>query len=1069
MSKPCQPCDLQSMSEPCDCCEGPLVLTPAATANRPGLSKLVYRVGTQATFFETMQARLSSADYPALRALKTRERSDPAIALLDAWATVADVLTFYQERIANEGYLRTATERRSVLELARLVGYALRPGVAASVYLAYTLDKGAASVTIPKGAQASSVPAPGDLMQTFETGEPLDARVEWNAIKPRLTRPQVFKTIDEVVGHGLYLKRIATKLKPNDPLIVKVSKKAAPELVFVQTIVPDSTYDCTYVTLVKPAPPQAGLAAAAETAARFSRVEDFNVSPDAAMTTRVLGLLQNVSDAAAEDPDRLAAELDNALQQLAAAAAEAREKRYTKLQRWIEALHGELAAARDQLLAEQAQPEPSVAIGTGEASAGKVGVLGGVVAALEKPPSVPPPNAKQLPRSPAAAFGRGADTIPCLLTAVRPDLKDLLYTSWQNIPPADTPELEVYALRVDARPFGHNAPLRLTGIDRDTKLPAMSEWDIDDPLNDGNHAHDHHTPSILFLDNDYEIPYPDPHDPARSKPARSNTFVVIDRPPFPLEKGSGPRHLIVAELDLGKPPIHRSLNAYGLSGKTVQITLPEKPVDPNNPQPEEKRGGWLAEGDRFATVRNTRVFAGSERLELAEAPIGETVGGCEIELDGLYDGLQPGRWVIVAGERSIKVNGQEVNGVNVAELAMIDAVKQGSPQPGDKAHTFITLAASCLAYAYKRDTVTIYGNVVEATHGETRNEVLGSGDAAKAFQTFTLKQSPLTFVSAAAVSGVDTTLQVRVNDVQWHEAESLAALGPKDREFLTRTDNDAKTSVVFGDGKRGVRLPTGVENVKATYRSGIGKPGNVKAGQITLLGTRPLGVKEVTNPIRASGGADSDSRDQARQNVPIALLALDRLVSVSDYADFSRTFAGIGKAAAWHDTDGQQQLVRIVIAGADDIPIDRSSDLYRNLYAALHRFGDPYLPIAVTVRERLTLVISANVKVDPDYQWETLEPNTRAALLDRFSFAQMNLGEHVFLSDAIDAVQAVRGVVYVDVDVFAAIDEQTLSDGFTKQTALHLKRSDRIPVDRGQIAYLVAEVPDTLILQEIKT
>ena len=46
------------------------------------------------------------------------------IALLDAWATVGDVLTFYQERIANEGYLRTATERRSVLELARLVGYA---------------------------------------------------------------------------------------------------------------------------------------------------------------------------------------------------------------------------------------------------------------------------------------------------------------------------------------------------------------------------------------------------------------------------------------------------------------------------------------------------------------------------------------------------------------------------------------------------------------------------------------------------------------------------------------------------------------------------------------------------------------------------------------------------------------------------------------------------------------------------------------------------------------------------------------------------------------------------------
>ena len=58
---------------------------------------------------------------------------------------------------------------------------------------------------------------------------------------------------------------------------------------------------------------------------------------------------------------------------------------------------------------------------------------------LEKPPSVPPASAKQLPRNAAAAFAPGADTIPRLLAAVKPELKDLLYTSWQNIPPSDTP------------------------------------------------------------------------------------------------------------------------------------------------------------------------------------------------------------------------------------------------------------------------------------------------------------------------------------------------------------------------------------------------------------------------------------------------------------------------------------------------------------------------------------------------------------------------------------------------------------------------------------------------------
>ena len=89
----------------CGCCEGTEPLTPQPIANRPGLDALSYRIGTHATFLETMQARLSSNAFPALAGLTTRAESDPSLALLDAWAVVADVLTFYQERIANEGYL----------------------------------------------------------------------------------------------------------------------------------------------------------------------------------------------------------------------------------------------------------------------------------------------------------------------------------------------------------------------------------------------------------------------------------------------------------------------------------------------------------------------------------------------------------------------------------------------------------------------------------------------------------------------------------------------------------------------------------------------------------------------------------------------------------------------------------------------------------------------------------------------------------------------------------------------------------------------------------------------------
>src|SRR5207247_7603261 len=109
----------------CGCCEGISAETPAPVDNRPGLAAIAYRIGTHATVYETLLARLSTSNQPALRTLTTRDPDDFSIAWLHAWATVADVLTFYQERIANEAFLRTATERLSVLELTKLIDYQL--------------------------------------------------------------------------------------------------------------------------------------------------------------------------------------------------------------------------------------------------------------------------------------------------------------------------------------------------------------------------------------------------------------------------------------------------------------------------------------------------------------------------------------------------------------------------------------------------------------------------------------------------------------------------------------------------------------------------------------------------------------------------------------------------------------------------------------------------------------------------------------------------------------------------------------------------------------------------------
>lgn len=1211
----------------CGCCEGTQVWTPTAVANRPGLSALAYRVGTHARFFETMKARLSSQiieplnvsgeassqpTYP-LRNLATRASDDPAIALLDGWATVADVLTFYQERIANEGYLRTAIERRSVLELARLVGYRLRPGVASTVYLAYTIDEKQASATaIPVGTRSQSVPNPGELPQTFETSDVLDARADWNALKPRLSKPQNI-TLDTVLQiNTVYFEGTALNLKTNDRLLFVFSEAQGEQVMRrVQATKPLFDSNRTEVTL-QPVPflivaavallrvalaaieKQLAMAAANKLSANL--INWLETARDAVKTILENIVLDNYPPIEADffSHDRLygsnaravaiarlmptaqRAEINRLFstparattkRRGAAAAAAAKGENFWQSPSALavanDVLNAALVLAQDPVfqhdltcfasaVIDQARPinvsdrrgvfslftqaeenkwpdrimaaigqlqesqkDPDLEqlrvtglqiinsliplLSSAEVFNSLSGLLADLVAIsdseglnsvhtlietaqtglttlgqaasancqpttattdidqligpLTKPPSLQLANGTLLARKVQTAFERRSDNIPQLMVGFAPRLRDSLYAAWANaaVSPIPSPLKSVYVFRTTAAPFGYNAPavMGLTpNSDPATKdqFPFLSKPDGDWKPSD---ARDEKA-GVLYLDVNYDAIVPD-------------SYVVLQN------ETSGN---LAARVEAAQ--IHPR-TAYTLSGKTTELTL--------------SRSWWNPASDSMQKLRATTVHAVSEKLTLSTRPYTPDIQGTQIELDELYDGLASGRWLIISGERA---DVHETTGVTASELVMVANVAQqfDATLPGDKTCTTITLATA-LAYRYKRETVTLYGNVVKATNGETRHEILGNGDGSKAFQAFDLKQPPLTYVAAPNPAGVDSTLKVFVNEVEWHAVDDLVTLDRTAHNFVTRTDDAGKTTVVFGDGQTGARLPTGAANIRAEYRNGIGRSGNVQAKQISLLVSRPLGVKDVINPLRASGGADKETRDQARKNVPLAVTALDRLVSVQDYADFARTFAGIAKASAQRLSSGQRELVHLTIAGIDDVPIDSSSDLYRNLVLALRRYGDPDLPIQVDLREWLALVISARLYLQADYVWEKVVGDVRAKLLDTFSFDRRELGQDAVLSEAIAAIQTVPGVAYVDVDVFGAVPDKIADangqrrlrtpseiaaaiDQLTDPKAGGPPQPQaRVRVDLAgtqgglhpaQLAYLSPQVPDTLIL-----
>ncbi|MFO0606343.1 MAG: baseplate J/gp47 family protein [Polyangiales bacterium] len=1066
------------MSDDCGCCEGGGAAAAEPTDNPPGRAALSYRVGTHATFLRAMVARLGALQAEAGvvgrggadgggECMREAHRSfllggdpDATTALLDGFACVADVLTFYQERIVNEGYLRTATERRSVVELGRLTGYAPRPGVAASADLAFTVQDGFDG-EVPARTKVQSTPRPGQDAQTFETSEALAARAEWNAMRPRPRAtgrfiryehylPPVQSSHATTQGYQptgrveIFLRGIGQRAAPGDVVYLPATtRRLAGDGLFqnnglfrVQRVSPDVALDHAVLRLV----PFEGdyhrggewesvrvAFTAPDAVARPRAGSEGSAAPvDIEEARSLLTLYRRVVErlfAAGEDPtsfDRSNAATDilNDVVNAEIAAVRADETSPRELR-------DERVRARNALWADFPRL-PDLAEGLDLLAYDDPSLRGRLLSTLA---AVAPPTAGErgveawVFRASATAFGRNAslETVQFTLPRER-ELHDIfLRNGFQQL---------------SQTPLDHGATVVVLGRER------RAAWDEQD--------------DALFVDGDLPT-------------VRAGDFVVLVAPPYRGDEfPSVPPPYATAVYTL-REVASRSRSAYGVSGAATWMRLDRDWWDTQR----EEGGAEFPEVVRapITALRNAQIYTRAEPLDLVPELLDEDVANSSVDLDGVITPLASGRLLLVEGERTDLPGIAGLRAVELVRAVSTTAQTRerrapNEPEPSAETpsvraapYTWLTFSPP-LRHTYKRSSVVVRGNVAHATHGETRDEVLGSGDASVPDQRFTLRQGPRTWVSAVTPTGVASTLEVRANAVLWPEAPSIAGLGPRDEVVVARTLGDGKDEVKGGDGRRGVRFPTGVENLTARYRVGLGARGNVDAGLLTTLMTRPLGVREVTNPARASGGADPDGRDAIRARIPVASRGVDRLVTVRDHADFALNFAGVEKALAWRDVDEHGVAsVAVVVAGAEDVPIDPSSDLFRNLRAAFLRFGDPATRVALSVARPVPLRLVARVRVAPRYEWPRVEPALREALYAEHGWAARGVGEPVLLSTWLRSLQAVPGVAMVDVDRVLplgdlGVDEQPRGDW-------HLR------VARDVVAYFSRSLPDAVVFTQV--
>ena len=872
--------------ETCGCCAGIDAETPAKLYNPPSQTAIAYRIGTHSAFKESMLAALSKADYPALLALGTRDDDDFTIACLDGVATALDVLTFYQERYVNEHYLMTSTERRSVLEMARLIGYELSPGVSAATHLAFTLQgnplrgaEGASPIVIPARTRVQSVPGQDEEPQKFETTADIEARAEWNAVAAQRSLPY-----RPALGDlDIYVDGVDNNLKAGDAVLIVGDHR--------MTHPGSERWDVRVLKRVEIDRDNLRTRLAWDIPLGHTGPTVHPSESDVRLYVfRKRGSLFGHN---APDP-RLMSEEDNLLKELLEG---------TGVNRWwkdyaIQSGDIDLAAPEDKVVAGS-----WIALVSNEGEEGTADL----------------PGYLELYRA-AKVFNtsRSAYGISGKITRVEPDTRENL------------------------RKFG----LQKTAALLASEQLAIHRRPVRYPVYGGT----------LGLDGKVEGLVPGQY------------LAVSGR-------------------------LQRLRVAPGLS-----LTATD--------------GSLLDEGDSVQIAAIPERVSGGALVQLSPAAFGQLIDdrntGISLRLR-VTD--RDGRALTVSSHGSDWVWDADEDDPPVSEIAQIDAAEDAVTSDRDRTTLVLT---SVLANVYERGSVRINFNVAPANHGETVTEILGDGDARASDQSFVLKQSPLTYVSADTPSGGAASLEVRVNEIRWSETPSLYRADSRARVYEVRHRDDGTTAVVFGDGVEGGRLPTGRTNVRATYRKFTGAGGNLGKGVLTTLLQKPLGVTEVTNPEPATGGADPEVIGDARQNAPLTVLTLDRAVSVQDYRDYARAFAGVAKAHALWLASGPSRGIYITLAGVDGALIPAGSSTYSNLMKSLRRYGDPMLPLSLVNYTPASFALGMAVRINEEAQRETVLDDLETRLREHFSFANRDFGQNVSqdevlaVAHGVDHVEAVR-------------------------------------------------------------
>lgn len=314
-------------------------------------------------------------------------------------------------------------------------------------------------------------------------------------------------------------------------------------------------------------------------------------------------------------------------------------------------------------------------------------------------------------------------------------------------------------------------------------------------------------------------------------------------------------------------------------------------------------------------------------------------------------------------------------------------------------------------------TANVNGSItVTATQGESRgyeidedNGKIGDSDGSP-YQTFQIPESPV----------VNNSVEIYVSGVKFTQVPYLIDYQGYDPVFSVVTNSDGETFVQFGDNISG-RIPNNGAEIFAYYRVGGGTIGNVSAGSIKYILTNFVSGLAVGNPTvgeisgAASGGADPESTDSIRVNAPKSIRALNRAVSLADYASLAIQVPGVAKAVSDADVFSSVTLF-IAPYGDSGLQVDgiTSSVVFNNLAEEVLDYFTDKIPPGVSLTLQPPSYVDVRIKLDcvilSQYKRSQVEANIISAINQLFDFDNVSFNDSIYPSDLYKVLGEVEGI-----------------------------------------------------------